>query len=603
MQYSKDCGFIPRFILRQALKSHGFSVNLRIMKTSVSDISRIIVIAVAAILLLPWGSRTHFNTKGEPREAIVAVSMLESGNWVLPESYGHDIPYKPPMLAWCIAGASVVLNGGHVSEFTSRLPSALAAFALVIMTFNWVARRRDTVTAALTAMVLLTSFEFFRTAVICRVDMLLTFFTVGSIFLLDTEGFNRKRQAIRVTGAIILMGCATLTKGPVGALLPCLIVGVYRLFRRRNFFVTVLKLSACAIAAFAIASVWYYAAYLQGGSHFLDLAMEENIGRLTGTMTYDSHLNPWYYNLICVAYGMSPYIILAILAAIALNRKSRNGRPVENIRNARTDNSENGADTLLAWCGAVLTIGFYCIPASKRSTYLLPAYPLMAFGIVLLYNRLRNIRSQMPKYFARFMATLAVTVTLAMTILRSGMADSLAHGKNAAYILAIADGPMSWWEWIILWLPLASVAAIRRLAPDLDQLAKAVTYTVTIYIAFLCTIQPLLLNPRSNISAAAEVESMASGSTPIYSYLGDDPYMRYFTMNYYLGDRMRMLEKDTSVPDSSLLLMNRKFEQELKAKRPEVHVAPTGRRFVSCDKRRDTVDIYRVYLNPICKMP
>ncbi len=374
--------------------------------------------------------------------------------------------------------------------------------------------------------------------------MLLTFFTVGSIFLLDTEGFNRKRQAIRVTGAIILMGCATLTKGPVGALLPCLIVGVYRLFRRRNFFVTVLKLSACAIAAFAIASVWYYAAYLQGGSHFLDLAMEENIGRLTGTMTYDSHLNPWYYNLICVAYGMSPYIILAILAAIALNRKSRNGRPVENIRNARTDNSENGADTLLAWCGAVLTIGFYCIPASKRSTYLLPAYPFMAFGIVLLYNRLRNIRSQMPKYFARFMATLAVTVTLAMTILRSGMADSLAHGKNAAYILAIADGPMSWWEWIILWLPLASVAAIRRLAPDLDQLAKAVTYTVTIYIAFLCTIQPLLLNPRSNISAAAEVESMASGSTPIYSYLGDDPYMRYFTMNYYLGDRMRMLEKD-----------------------------------------------------------
>ena len=69
---------------------------------------RVAVMLIAAIILLPWGSRTHYNTKGEPREAIVAVSMLESGNWILPESHGHDIPYTPPMLAWCIASISKI---------------------------------------------------------------------------------------------------------------------------------------------------------------------------------------------------------------------------------------------------------------------------------------------------------------------------------------------------------------------------------------------------------------------------------------------------------------------------------------------------------------
>lgn len=571
------------------------------MKDSVFSISRIIVIMVAAIILLPWGARTHFNTKGEPREAIVAVSMLNTGNWVLPESYGHDIPYKPPMLAWCIASASVLLNGGEVSEFTSRLPSALAAMALVLMTFNWVARRRDTVTASLTALVTLTAFEVFRTAVICRVDMLLTFFMVGAVFLLDTENLPRRRQVLRVAGAILLMGCATLTKGPIGALLPCLIVGVYRLLRRRNFFATFFKLTACAIAAFAIAALWYYAAWLQGGSQFLDLAIEENIGRLTGTMSYDSHLNPWYYNIICVLYGMVPYTILVLMAIVPLSRRTRHNSPIENVRS--DTRAGISPDSLLALCAALLTIGFYCIPASKRSTYLLPAYPFMAFGVVLLYNRLTAIRSRVPFWYSRFISVLAVTVTVAVTLLRFGVADSISFGKSTAMVASLAHSPLAWWEWIIIWLPLISVVAVRRLLPDLNPLAKSVVRLAAIYIAFLATIQPLLLNPRSNIGPAREIESMSVPGKPVYSYLGDDPFMRYFTVNYYLGDRMLMAEKNTALADSSLLLINQKLIPEFKKARPDLRLAPSDLRFVSCDKRRDTVTVYRVYLNPICKMP
>lgn len=96
-----------------------------------------LVAALCAAVLVPWLGETLFNTKGEPREAIVAVSMLESGDWILPVSYGADIPYKPPFLAWLIAGFSLLLNGGVVNEFTSRLPSALAAVAMIAAGFGF----------------------------------------------------------------------------------------------------------------------------------------------------------------------------------------------------------------------------------------------------------------------------------------------------------------------------------------------------------------------------------------------------------------------------------------------------------------------------------
>ena len=80
----------------------------------------LVVLAALAILYLPWLGETLFNSKGEPREAIVAVSMLQSGNWILPLNYGDDIPFKPPFLAWLIAGAAWLFNGGVVNEYLSR---------------------------------------------------------------------------------------------------------------------------------------------------------------------------------------------------------------------------------------------------------------------------------------------------------------------------------------------------------------------------------------------------------------------------------------------------------------------------------------------------
>ena len=85
------------------------------------------VLSVASLLLFLGSSL--FNTKGEPREAIVALSMLQSGDWVSPVNNGVDIAYKPPFFHWCIALCSLLM--GRVTEFTARFPSAFATIVIL----------------------------------------------------------------------------------------------------------------------------------------------------------------------------------------------------------------------------------------------------------------------------------------------------------------------------------------------------------------------------------------------------------------------------------------------------------------------------------------
>ena len=80
------------------------------------------LLLVSMVTILPFLGLTDFHTKGEPREAAVAYSMLETGNWILPVNNGGDIAYKPPFFHWCIAAVSSI--AGKVTEYTSRMPSS-----------------------------------------------------------------------------------------------------------------------------------------------------------------------------------------------------------------------------------------------------------------------------------------------------------------------------------------------------------------------------------------------------------------------------------------------------------------------------------------------
>lgn len=507
----------------------------------------LLLVIVLAVTFLPWLGETHFNTKGEPREAIVALSMVQSGNYILPVSMGTDIAYKPPMLAWLIAACSHLTGG--VNETSSRLPSALAAIALSMSVFAFYRRREGDRMAALAAVVTATSFEVFRAASACRVDMVLTAFMVGAMMAIYAR-YRRKGVGLSWL-AVGLMSGAVLTKGPVGMLLPCLVAGVFMLLWRERFWPVAGWLTLSGLLSLVLPALWYVLAARQGGDTFVALVMEENLGRFMGKMSYESHENPFYYNFMTLAAGMLPYTLMALMALFAVKwrglRRRGEGTTVAGVldRIAKADPVRVFSTVVI-----VVIFVFYCIPKSKRSVYLLPIYPFVSYYVALLFRWLVDGGHRRPlAWFAGLVGTLGIVVMAALPVmwmLPPDVVDSLGSHKPGAvnYCAALAATAPSVVGYVLLLLAGAggalAFAAVRR-GDARRVVLTSVGAVVLMYWALSGVYFPAVLNAKSDIDIAEAVERVVPENEMIYSYIPDN-LLRYYTVGFYTGDRVRQWE-------------------------------------------------------------
>lgn len=367
-----------------------------------------LIIILAIVIMIPFLGLTDFNTKGEPREAVVAYTMLEHGNWILPINNGGDIPYKPPFFHWCIAFFSLFI--GHVNEYTSRLPSAVSLVLMTIGGFVFYAKRKNAPTSLIAAILTLTAFEVHRAGMNCRVDMVNTAFMVGAMYLLYRWWEKGKHQLPWL--AILCMSGATLTKGPVGIILPCFVMGVFMLTQRENFWGIVWRMALTALLSLVIPFCWYYAAYLQGGDEFLRLVKEENIDRFMGKMAYESHENPAWYNLLTLITGWLPYTLLLLFSLFILPwKKFSKTRFLENAKKATPLQ-------VFTWLAFLLVLFFYCIPKSKRSVYLLPCYPFMAYLIAEYIVWMMKEKMGALKVYAGAIASITLILNIALLVVK-----------------------------------------------------------------------------------------------------------------------------------------------------------------------------------------
>ena len=352
------------------------------------------LIALLLVATLPWLGLTDFNTKGEPREAIVSQTMIEQGNWILPNNNGGEMAYKPPFYHWC--GAVVATIVGEVNEYTARFPSALAGILMTLWTFVFYARRKDSQTALLAALVLVSNFEVHRALFAARVDMVLTFCIVGALFAMARWAEDRRPWWSLPWLAILLMGCGALTKGPVAIVLPCAVTGLFMLLRGRNFFVAFASMAVSCVLALVLPAMWYWAAYQQGGDQFLGLVREENVDRFLGKMSYASHENGlWYYPVMILA-GLLPWTFVVLWQWWQKRAGIRRFVPLtEGIKALWQRLRSMDAVSLFSLLAFVVIFVFYCIPKSKRGVYILPVYPFAAWYIATLLRRwqMRTLRT------------------------------------------------------------------------------------------------------------------------------------------------------------------------------------------------------------------
>lgn len=579
------------------------------------------VIIISALTLLPFLGNVDFTTKGEPREAVVAMSMLNQHNWILPINNGFDIPYKPPFFQWCIAAFSLVT--GHVSEFTSRLPSALSLIIMLCAGALFYAKRKNNNVSLLAAIITLTAFEVHRAGTNCRVDMVLTMFIVCALYALY-EWWERGCRRLPWI-AVLCMSGATLTKGPVGMVLPCFVMFVFMLFTAwqqgklcgRIIWKTTYKLFLSAVLASVLPLIWYWAAYRQGGDQFMALVMDENVGRFLGKMKAVTHANPWHYNFLMLIAGWLPWTLPLLLSLFVL--------PWRKFANSFTKGESTGKVTLksrimaamrkadavqvFTWLSFLLILFFYCIPKSKRGVYLLPCYPFMAV-LIVEYMAWLVKRSLFPiRFYIGFLSIVGFILTVALVILRAGLVpDSIFHGKHAweniQMLHALSDGSMSLGDILMALMPLLAaylglMTLMRRRSCFVTShpVFASTVMTLLIFLAFDGYYKPTVVGCQSLRPVAMQVEQAAKGE-PVFALttinkreVGDD-VLRLYGIDFYLGDNVRQLDVDRPrkgvvvVPAQCKSLLSEPFAKQYSFK----EIMRTEHR-ASCFK--DTIYVYQ----------
>lgn len=507
----------------------------------------LVVVWCATLLSLPWVERP-FHTRGEAREALVAQAMIDTGDWISPSAYDGSVPSKPPFAHWLISLCS--LPGGEVTEATSRLPSVLGLIIFSIFFFRFLARRTSEQEALGVSLIVLTSFEWFRSGVTCRVDTILAVSIAGCLLALFSW-WEKKYRGIPWI-AMLLAGCATLTKGPVGFVLPVGIFSLFALLRggSKQLSGIIVRGTVITIPVVMLTSIWYVLGFLQRGEPFIEKIWYENIARFTSTMADKPHQHSVFYLLGVLFLGLSPWSFLLFFSAIRRNVWHKGL-----VFSLRTWWSK--ADPFLQYAcivaGCILV--FFCIPSSKRSVYLLPAYPFIAIVLYrFLFDSMRG---------SAFVGTILPRIILAVVIISYGVGV-------ISFWYPIAGFSLRFEDFLVTLTPLKSSLCglgvyvvvryrqvLRALTTPVVCVALSMVAAVVMSSFFTYDTAAMAISPKRWYRSTALVSLVGDGTPRKYYSYGREMY----EISFYLRRQFQRLEGTYPNPGDLIFTQRRNLDE------------------------------------------
>ena len=337
-----------------------------VLKSSVQLL--ILVVISSAIFFVNLGGWDLWNPD-EPRYALVAKEMTEGGNWVLPHLNNQIYPDKPPVFFWLIAFTYKV--SGTVNSFAARFPSALAGVLGVILTYLLGSKLYGNKTGFISALILITMVEYFWLGRRANIDMTLNLFVLLALFFFY-QGYQTERSRrwqYHVYLFYFFMGIATLTKGPVGFLLPLLTIIVYLLLKKDVNTLKKVLFHPGVLLFIAVTLAWVIPACMQGGEAYRnEILFTQTIGRVHDSW---SHQQPFYYYFTKLPFLLFPWIFFLPSTFIYLFTRRK----------------EIKEDYLFpaVWFMTIFT--FFTLCSGKRELYLLPLFPPSALMVGFFFNK------------------------------------------------------------------------------------------------------------------------------------------------------------------------------------------------------------------------
>lgn len=376
-------------------------------KTTLTWIVSIAGLLVINFIAFIWSlGSTGLIDETEPLFAEAARQMTVTGNWITPyfnEATRFD---KPPLVYWLIAIAYKTLG---VNEWAVRLPSAMAAIALMLAVFvtslkygyaspqaavehqengqSAAVKRQLWLTAWIGSALTALNFATFAWVHQGVSDMLLSG-CMGTALLSFFWGYAHNQPSltyswlapIRHRGYLafyILCALAVLTKGPVGIVLPGLIILAFLLYMG-NLRPVLQEMGIVwgMLIFLAISVPWFIGVIHDNGEAYIDSFFGyHNLERFTSVV--NRHSAPWYFYFLIVLGMFAPWSIYLPYSMARLQfwkRKywQRQPRPAQLTL------------FVLAWFGVIFV--FFTIAVTKLPSYVLPLMPAAAILVAAAWS-------------------------------------------------------------------------------------------------------------------------------------------------------------------------------------------------------------------------
>lgn len=328
------------------------------------------LVAIAACLFFIGLGRLPLLEPDEGRNAEVAREMLSLHDWITP--HYDTLPYldKPAVFFWLVAGSFRLFG---LSETVARLPSALAALGTVLLIWLLAGRMFNDRSAWLAGIIFATSPLVIVFARVVIFDMLLAFLVTLTLtaFWLSRSADRPRRDLDCLMFAAA--GLATITKGPVGFILPLFIILVYAALQRKFSEMRRLAWPPGILLFLAVSLPWFIAVSVRNPDFPRYAFWDESVLRFT---TGHAHRGgSLFYYLPVFLVGFLPWSFPLLFAGI------------NHIRGWKRLREPDAAPRafLLAW--ALATFAFFSISHSKLPAYFLPAVPALALLLADIWNR------------------------------------------------------------------------------------------------------------------------------------------------------------------------------------------------------------------------
>ncbi|WP_243430212.1 glycosyltransferase family 39 protein [Alcaligenes sp. SORT26] len=358
----------------------------------------------------------------EGRYVGVALSMLESGDYLVPRLDGLPFFHKPPLHYWLSALSLKVLGVNFVG---ARLVPALMAALLLAGMHAFLKRHASQQHAGWTALILISSPLLFGASHYANLDMTVAAL-ISSCVLLGGHAALQMEQGrpyrLALMGLYATAGLAFLAKGLIGILIPGGIL-VFWLLGRAQWRILLRMFSVTGLGVLLlVATPWMWAMQARYPGFFDYYIVYQHFQRFLETGFNNPQPFWFYFALMPVAtLSWTPFLF-------------------RRVRGVASAPDGLGAVRGLMLSALLTVLVFFSIPTSKLVGYVLPAIGPWAFFLADVVLR-QSQREGEPAVGRRAIWSLAIGVLLCLAAVVTMVLRPQVNSRELGRVLAAEYQP------------------------------------------------------------------------------------------------------------------------------------------------------------------